>query len=327
MGFIYIAKDVTKPEICKIGLTRGTAKKRISQTENPDYVLCHEFPAPDEQLNQIELTIHRYFESNYSRLNHRSSNRKSEWFKCNADEAYDILCSGAVSGISPVNAETGEKLNGDSHQATSNEAAEALLERFYIFEVRSVDSERSGVTVTQMEGLEDMDTFAAVVGMGTEVDDDRESYFIALDEEVFGGDVPAVFVEDEFCDYLDSRFFREVDDSTLKGNVFHCRPYEAFQLLRDNDLLSIFPMLLSDMEYELVGRGEDRYRYKLVSEQEEIKPENGYPQGIGYPQSNGYPQASGYQKGNSYPQEGFGFGLALSIAVVIVLCILSVFTG
>jgi hypothetical protein len=119
MGYIYIAKDVTKLDKCKIGLTSGTGRKRVSQTENPDYVLHYEFRVPNDQLSKMEKIIHQHFEDRFKRLNHRSSGRKSEWFNCTPDKAYEIITSGKIKGMSALNSSTGKVLNPASSNNNS----------------------------------------------------------------------------------------------------------------------------------------------------------------------------------------------------------------
>lgn len=87
MGYIYIAWDVTKANQAKIGMTTGAPNSRISQTENPDYVLFSAYEVENNKLKTTEEAIHKNVSSKYIRKTHRSTNRLSEWFNCTPKQA------------------------------------------------------------------------------------------------------------------------------------------------------------------------------------------------------------------------------------------------
>jgi hypothetical protein len=91
MGQIYIAWDITKPTMAKVGKTTLEAEARISQTENPDYELFKSYPIYDVMLDHAEVTIHIAISRVYERKIHRSSGRPSEWFQCTPEQASIIV--------------------------------------------------------------------------------------------------------------------------------------------------------------------------------------------------------------------------------------------
>ena len=59
MAYIYIAWDITKPNMAKIGMTEASdIQTRISQTENPDYELFKSYKVTDGAASTIEANIH-----------------------------------------------------------------------------------------------------------------------------------------------------------------------------------------------------------------------------------------------------------------------------
>ncbi|PMM89949.1 hypothetical protein BCS98_06195 [Vibrio breoganii] len=272
MGCIYIAKDTEKPNLCKIGLTKGKAQKRISQTENPHYMLCHEFPAPDDQLHKIESEIHSYFERKYSRLPHLSSNRKSEWFECNADEAYDVLCSGVVPGIIPVNAKTREKLDKSAPikvkiETTQKDKANVdkviSAQKYFLFHIKSVPRRGVAVSVPALKNKYQLDAFKAYRNVDFVNDPTRNEYFYAIPEKALRGSTEEN--EAKFLKYLETKFTRKVEGNS-KTNVFDCAPCDIYRILTTHSLDDMFPVLLERNLRDLLAHKYNKYVFHYTDE-------------------------------------------------------------
>ena len=253
MGCIYIAKDVKKPELCKIGLTKGTAKKRISQTENPDYVLHYEFHVADDQLRNMEYIIHQYFEQKYKRLNHRSTARKSEWFECDAKKAVDIICSGEIKGITPLNSDTGKPLNNKivdtSHHRKNVQSrvfkTKGFVEQYFAIHISAYDDGMS--CFVELVSVSDLDTIQRLKNKEATLqgeDITLSHYSLILNSKFF--ERPLVNVKAELFGRLESKFVREVDISGEKSNKFRCSPYKAYKFLTSDELRSKFPSIAGE---------------------------------------------------------------------------------
>ena len=90
-GTIYVAKDTEKPGRCKIGYSGRDGAARTSETTNPDYILVKSFFISG-YAHHLERVLHSVIERNgYKRIKHRRTGNPSEWFKCSANKAIDII--------------------------------------------------------------------------------------------------------------------------------------------------------------------------------------------------------------------------------------------
>lgn len=253
MGCIYIAKDVKKPELCKMGLTKGTAKKRISQTENPDYVLYYEFRVADEQLRNTEYIIHQYFERKYKRLNHRSTARKSEWFECDAKKAVDIICSGEIKGISPLNSDTGKPLNKNIIDALHQKKSvtnpvfksRGFGDKYFAIHIVACNDGRS--CFVELVSVSDLDTIQRLKNKEATLQNENivlSNYSLILNSKFF--ERSRFNVKAELFSRLESEFVREGEKADKKSNKFRCSPYKAYKFLTSDDLKSKFPSIAGE---------------------------------------------------------------------------------
>ena len=132
MGAIYIAHDVAKPNLAKIGMTTKSGFHRVSQTENPDYILFIDYKVSDEVVKGYESIIHRELEKIFTRREHKSTGKKSEWFECSPAEAAQvcekILGVSDKSKLSTLN-NTVKKLSKENVKLQNE--SDGLLEQVY----------------------------------------------------------------------------------------------------------------------------------------------------------------------------------------------------
>ena len=81
--------------IAKVVLTTGKLGTRASSSQNPYYTLLCAFKVKDgvtsNKIHEIESATIKMLENEYSRIDHKSSDRPSEWFKADPSEMRGLV--------------------------------------------------------------------------------------------------------------------------------------------------------------------------------------------------------------------------------------------
>lgn len=88
-GWIYICMDLRHLNECKIGMTKRSLYKRLSETGNPNYMLVKAYKVPLIEALKIEQYLHRQI--SYKRQCHFINGYNSEWFCCSPAEAAKVI--------------------------------------------------------------------------------------------------------------------------------------------------------------------------------------------------------------------------------------------
>ena len=93
-GWIYICMDIKVTNECKVGMTRRSLYKRITETGNPDYMIVKAYKVPQNEMpaiKKLEKYLQRELGKVYTRKRHFITGKKSEWFRCSPVEATKII--------------------------------------------------------------------------------------------------------------------------------------------------------------------------------------------------------------------------------------------
>jgi hypothetical protein len=98
-NWIYVGTDIHRPDIAKIGLTRGRLGTRATGSQNPFFTLLCAFKIKEgvasEKVSAIESAVIGDLSTSYERVRHVTTGRHSEWFRVAPNEmrerVYDFL--------------------------------------------------------------------------------------------------------------------------------------------------------------------------------------------------------------------------------------------